>query len=65
MLATALGVQSMIAVVTKMATVEFSEERFNYIKEQVSPFLSQSCGFKDVQFIPIDSLNNINIHKKQ
>jgi peptide chain release factor subunit 3 len=35
MLAKALGVQSMIAVVTKMGTVNWSETRFNLIKKQV------------------------------
>lgn len=39
MLAKALGVQTMIAVVTKMGTVEWSETRFNHIKSQVAPFL--------------------------
>ena len=64
MLATALGVQNMIAVVTKMSTVNWSQERFDLIKSQVSPFLQTSCGFSDVQFIPIDSINNINVHNR-
>jgi translation elongation factor EF-1alpha len=64
MLAKALGVQSMIAVVTKMGTVNWSETRFNHIKSQVGPFLENSCGFPQVTFIPIDSLNNQNIHSK-
>lgn len=65
MLATALGVQKMVAVVTKMNTVEWSQERFNLIKTQVTPFLENSCGFSGVQFIPIDSLTNVNIHTRQ
>lgn len=39
MLAKALGVQSMIAVVTKMGTVDWAQARFNHIKQEVSPFL--------------------------
>lgn len=39
MLAKALGVTELIAVVTKMNTVNWNEKRFNHIKEQVSPFL--------------------------
>ena len=64
MLAKALGVQTMIAVVTKMGTVNWSQNRFNHIKTQVAPFLETSCGFSGVTFIPIDSLNNQNIHAK-
>lgn len=64
MLAKALGVQSMIAVVTKMGTSNWSEARYNLIKQQVAPFLENSCGFHGVQFIPIDSLLNANIHSK-
>ena len=30
----------------------------------MTPFLDASCGFRDVQFIPIDSINNVNIHKR-
>lgn len=56
MLATALGVKSLIAVVTKMGTTGWSEERYKYIQDQVSPFLQNSCGFTNVKFIPIDSL---------
>jgi len=39
MLAKALGVTELIAVVTKMGTVNWDEKRFNYIKEAVGPFL--------------------------
>ena len=34
------------------------------IKEQVSPYLENSCGFHKVAFIPIDSLQNTNIHSR-
>ena len=39
MLAKALGVVELLAVVTKMGTVDWSEKRFKGIKEQVGPFL--------------------------
>lgn len=64
MLAKALGVQSLIVSITKMGTIDWSEARFNHIKSQVAPFLENSCGFPGVQFIPIDSLNNQNIHSR-
>lgn len=30
----------------------------------MAPFLENSCGFTGVQFIPIDSINNQNIHNR-
>ena len=56
MLAKALGVTELITVVTKMGTVDWNEKRFNHIKEQVTPFLENSCGFSNVKFIPVDSI---------
>jgi translation elongation factor EF-1alpha len=64
MLAKALGVVELIAVVTKMGTVDWSEKRYQLIKEQVTPFLDNNCGFHKVAFIPIDSLINTNIHTR-
>lgn len=64
MLAKALGVQSLVVAVTKMGTNDWSEARYNHIKSQVTPFLENSCGFSGVDFIPIDSLNNQNIHTR-
>lgn len=64
MLAKALGVFELIVVVTKMGTVEWSEKRFNHIRDQVTPFLESSCGFSNVTFIPVDSIDNKNIHSK-
>lgn len=64
MLAKALGVQNLMVAVTKMGTVDWSEARYNHIKQQVSPFLENSCGFSGVEFIPVDSVNNCNIHTK-
>jgi|688.fasta_scaffold218860_2 translation elongation factor EF-1alpha len=62
MLAKALGVCELIAVVTKMGTVGWSEARFKHIQSQVSPFLENSCGFHKVIFIPVESIENVNIH---
>ena len=56
MLAKALGVIELIAVVTKMGTVGWNEKRFTTIKDQVNPFLENSCGFHNVVFIPIESI---------
>lgn len=35
------------------------------IKSQVTPFLESSCGFSSVEFIPIDSIANSNIHSRR
>jgi translation elongation factor EF-1alpha len=59
-----LGVSGFLVAVTKMGTHDWSEKRFSHIKAQVMPFLETSCGFKNVDFIPVDSINNVNIHKK-
>lgn len=64
MLAKALGVIELIAVVTKLGTVNWEQKRFDYIKDQVKPFLENSCGFHNVTFIPVDSIQNKNIHNK-
>ena len=64
MLAKALGVVELSAVVTKMGTVNWSKKRFDSIQEQVTPFLENSCGFHNVTFIPLESVNNQNVHTK-
>ena len=59
MLAKSLGVLKMIVVVNKMDEDSWSQARFNFIKDQLSPFLANSCGFdleKDVSWIPISGI---------
>jgi peptide chain release factor subunit 3 len=61
MLARSLGVSEIIVVVNKMdeASVNWSEKRFTQIKEQVSVFLKNSCGYnleKCVRWVPISGL---------
>lgn len=64
MLAKALGVSGFMVAITKMGTQDWSQQRFNAIKDQVTPFLENNCGFTNVSFIPIDSINNVNVHKR-
>ena len=64
MLAKALGVSGFIVAITKMGTQDWSQQRFQAIKDQLVPFLEISCGFRDVTFIPLDSINNVNVHKR-
>lgn len=39
MLAKALGVSGFMVAITKMSTQDWSQQRFNAIKDQVTPFL--------------------------
>ncbi len=62
-----LGVGQMIVAINKMDIkgVEYSEERFNKVKEEVGKLL-QSVGYKmdAVKFVPIASLPGDNVAKK-
>jgi elongation factor 1-alpha len=62
-----LGVGQMIVAINKMDIkgVEYSEDRFNKVKEDVSALL-KTVGFKpdEIKFVPIASLVGENITKK-
>ncbi|RFU75795.1 elongation factor tu gtp binding domain [Trichoderma arundinaceum] len=60
-----LGVQRLIVAVNKLDMVEWSQDRFQEISEEVSGFLT-GLGFQDkyVTFIPISGLNGDNIVKR-
>ncbi|RLE39655.1 translation elongation factor EF-1 subunit alpha [Candidatus Woesearchaeota archaeon] len=66
-LAKVLGVQQMIVAINKMDIkgVEYSEERFNKVKEDVTNLL-KSIGFKteEIPFLPVAALVGDNIVKK-
>ncbi|XP_019709511.1 uncharacterized protein [Elaeis guineensis] len=56
------GVEQIIVAVNKMDLVEFSKERFDFIKLQLGLFL-RSCGFKEssVSWIPLSAMVNQNL----
>ncbi len=62
-----LGVGQLIIAVNKMdiSGVEYSEERFNKVKEEVSQLL-KTVGFKpeEITFVPIAALKGDNVVKK-
>lgn len=67
-LARSLGVSKLVIVVNKMDdhSVKWSEDRFNEIKNGLSPFLGK-CGYdleKDIFWVPISGLNGDNIKDK-
>lgn len=45
MLARSLGASYVVVLVNKMDTVSWSQDRFNYIKTNLTPFLEHNCGF--------------------
>jgi peptide chain release factor subunit 3 len=66
MLARSLGVSEIVVAINKMdeASVGWSEKRFTQIKDQVSAFLKNQCGYntdKCVRWVPISGLMGDNI----
>jgi len=61
-LATTLGINQLIIAVNKMDSVDYSEDRFNEVKEDVSALLKM-VGYKldGVNFIPTSALFGANI----
>jgi elongation factor 1 alpha-like protein len=57
-----LGVEQLIVAVNKLDAVDFSKERFDFIKGTLQPFLKQ-CGFKDgsLQWVPVSAGEGQNL----
>jgi peptide chain release factor subunit 3 len=66
MLAKALGVQRLVIVVNKMDIVEWSKDRFDYIKTNLSRFLEENCGYEpeNVFWTIISGLHGLNMDKR-
>jgi elongation factor 1-alpha len=64
-LAKVMGINQVVVAVNKMDEVEYKEERFKEVKEEVSKLL-KTRGYKDEQFtvIPISAWNGDNVVKK-
>ena len=60
-LAALLGIPHLIIAVNKMDLVDWSEERFLEIRDEIEDFLPRLDIFKDVKFIPISALNGDNV----
>jgi len=45
MLARSLGAQYLVVLINKMDTVAWSEDRYKYIRTNLTPFLELNCGF--------------------
>ena len=59
-LISSLGVKQLIVAVNKLDTVDWSEERYTFIRTQLDPFL-QHLGLESVQYVPCSGLLGHNI----
>ena len=57
------GIDQLIVAINKMDMREYSEARFNELKEEVTK-LTSTLGFKSIKFVPIASLPGDNVFKK-
>jgi len=69
LLAKTLGVSKLVVCVNKMdeETVQWSEERYNEIVEQLKPYLRKSCGYKirrEVLWLPMSGITGEGLHKR-
>ncbi|OMJ80946.1 hypothetical protein SteCoe_18710 [Stentor coeruleus] len=69
MLAKSFGVTKLIVVINKMddPSVNWSQERYEQIKKDMSPYLAESCKYnieKDVEWVAISGINGDNILNK-
>jgi len=58
-----LGIQQVIVVLNKMDLVDFSQDRFNVVKDQIRQFL-KSINIAPSLYIPISAINGDNIAVK-
>jgi peptide chain release factor subunit 3 len=66
MLAKSLGAEYLVIIINKMDTVNWSQDRFDYIKDNLFPFLTKSCGYdpKNIFLVAIAGLQAINLKDK-
>lgn len=59
-IASLLGIRHIVVAINKMDLVDFSEERFNEIKDEYLAFAAK-LGLKDIRFVPISALEGDNV----
>jgi len=59
-LASLLGIPHLVIAINKMDLVEWSEERYLEIRDEIEDFIPKLDVFRDVKFIPISALNGDN-----
>ena len=60
-IAAMLGIPHLVIAVNKMDLVDWKEERFQEIRDEIEDFLPKLDVFRDVKFIPISALNGDNV----
>jgi bifunctional enzyme CysN/CysC/sulfate adenylyltransferase subunit 1 len=60
-IAALLGIPHLVIAVNKMDLVDWSETRFQEIRDAIEDFLPKLGTFKDVKFIPMSALNGDNV----
>jgi bifunctional enzyme CysN/CysC/sulfate adenylyltransferase subunit 1 len=60
-IAALLGIPHLVIAVNKMDLVDWSEDRFLEIRNQIEGFLPKLDIFKDVKFVPISALRGDNV----
>ena len=60
-IAALLGIPHLVIAVNKMDLVDWSEERYLEIRDEVEDFLPKLDVFRDVKFIPISALDGDNV----
>jgi sulfate adenylyltransferase subunit 1 len=60
-IAALLGIPHLVIAVNKMDLVDWKQERFLEIRDEIEGFLPKLDTFRDVKFIPISALNGDNV----
>ena len=60
-LAALLGIPHIVIAVNKMDLVDWSEERFREIRDEMEDFIPKLDVLRDVQFIPLSALTGDNV----
>jgi len=60
-IAALLRIPHLVIAVNKMDLVDWSEERFIEIRDEIEDFLPKLGAFSDVKFIPLSALNGDNV----
>ncbi len=60
-ISTLLGIKNLVVAVNKMDLVEFSQERFESIRQDYLTFAEQLPGNLDIRFVPLSALEGDNV----
>ncbi len=60
-IAALLGIPHLVIAVNKMDLVDWSQARFQEIRDEIEDFLPKLDVFRDVKFIPMSALNGDNV----